>query len=67
MSDFATLQVLGDLAGWHFDALLKADTGFVLVMVDTMGYEMEFKGKSPEDAVRVACDRLSSVVEQVAS
>lgn len=67
MSDFATLQVLGDQAGWHFDALLRTQGGCVLVMVDTMGFEMEFKAATPEEAVQVACERLSSIVETVTS
>jgi hypothetical protein len=64
-SDWDTLQVLGDQAGWHFDALLKGANGYVLVMVDTMGFEMEFVGATPELAVRTAVERLSAIVESV--
>jgi hypothetical protein len=63
--DFATMQVLADLAGWHFDALLKGAGCYILVLVDTTGYEMQFKGDTPEEAVRVTCERLSSIVETV--
>jgi len=63
--DWNTLQVLGDLAGWHFDALVKISDGFVLLMVDTMGAEMEFVGVTPEAAVRTAVERLSAIAESV--
>lgn len=62
---FATLQVLGDLAGWHFDAVFRSENRYVLVMVDTMGSEMEFVGDTVEAAVETAVARLSSIVEQV--
>ena len=47
------------------DALLKGAGCYILVLVDTMGYEMQFKGDTPEEAVRVTCERLSSIVETV--
>lgn len=63
MSDFATLQVLADQLGWHFDSLLRGLNCYIVVLVDTTGYEMQFQGETPEKAVREACERLSSIVE----
>ena len=62
---FQELQVLADQLGYHFDALLRTTEGYVLVIVDTMGCELNFTGTSPEDAVESAYDRLSILVSQV--
>lgn len=67
MNDWDTLQVLGDQLGWHFDAVFRTETGYVLVMVDTMGSEMEFTAPDLQAVVRKAVERLSSISESVLS
>ena len=63
--DWEALQVLGDQLGWHFDSLLRGLQCYIVVLVDTTGYEMQFKGATPEAAVRTAVERLSAIAESV--
>lgn len=62
---FKELQVLSDQLGYHFDALLRTTEGYVVVIVDTMGSELNFIGTSPEDAIEKAHDRMACLVNQV--
>lgn len=61
---FASLQVLGDLLGYHYDTLIHLpDDSWLLVMRDTMDTEITFVAESPEAAVSKATARMSLLVE----
>lgn len=61
---FASLQVLGDLLGYHYDALIRLPDGYwLLVMRDSMDAEITFVAESPEAAVTKATARMSLLVE----
>jgi hypothetical protein len=61
---FASLQVLGDLLGYHYDALISLpDASWMLVMRDSMDAEIVFVAESPEAAVTKAIARISLLVE----
>jgi hypothetical protein len=64
--NFQDLQVRADQLGYHFDSLLRLEDGtYVVVLEDSMGQQLEYKGASPQLAVEVASLALARCLEQV--
>ena len=59
--DWDRLQILCEQTGYKFDALLKGDDKFVLILVDSTENVLEFRANSAEEAVELAADRLAIV------
>ena len=64
--NFQELQVRADQLGYHFDSLLLLEDGtYAVVLEDSMGQQLEYKGSSPQLAVEVANLALARCLEQV--
>ena len=55
---FRELENLCAQSGYTFDALLSTPTGYVCVLVDRMGGELNFQGATPQECVERAVERL---------
>lgn len=55
---FRELENLCAQSGYQFDALLSTPTGYVCVLVDRMGGELNFQGANPQECVERAIERL---------
>lgn len=64
--NFAELQVRADQLGYHFDALLRLEDGtYAVVLEDSTGQQLQFKGESPQLAVEVASLAMARCLDQV--
>ena len=65
MNTFLELETSAAQIGYHFDALMRLEDGYLVVLEDTIGATLEFKGATPQAAVESAISGLSMQTERL--